>query len=139
MGFPAEDLAGLYRWFSTASQTRFPNAPGKGFSSHAGYQYAASSAFYAGGAPSGGSGVVVCYPAVLEKTIVGLATMADIQRATLILTPNTVAVRQWISEILDKTDIPREMVGEYTGEAQRHLPHYGKHLSNSYLPSHYQA
>ena len=48
--------------------------------------------------------------------------MADIQRATLILTPNTVAVRQWISEILDKTDIPPEMVGEYTGDRKDICP-----------------
>jgi len=48
--------------------------------------------------------------------------MADVQRATLILTPNTVAVRQWINEIIDKTDIPAEMVGEYTGERKEIAP-----------------
>src|SRR5438105_10369858 len=85
------------------------------------YQNAAAAAFYAGGAPSGGSGVVVL-PCGAGKTIVGLATIADIQRATLILTPNTVAVRQWISEILDKTDVPPEMVGEYTGERKDICP-----------------
>ena len=61
-------------------------------------------------------------PCGAGKTIVGLPTMADIQRATLILTPNTVAVRQWISEILDKTDIPPEMVGEYTGDRKDICP-----------------
>ncbi len=85
------------------------------------YQYAAAGAFYANGAPSGGSGVVVL-PCGAGKTIVGLAAMADIQRATLILTPNTVAVRQWIHEILDKTDIPPEIVGEYTGERKDICP-----------------
>src|ERR1051326_7618165 len=48
--------------------------------------------------------------------------MADIQRATLILTPNTIAVRQWIQEILDKTDIPPEMIGEYTGDRKEICP-----------------
>ncbi len=93
---------------------------GKPFAPRA-YQRAASAAFYAGGAPSGGSGVVVL-PCGAGKTIVGLTTMADIQRATLILTPNTVAVRQWIHEILDKTNIPPEMVGEYTGERKEIAP-----------------
>jgi DNA excision repair protein ERCC-3 len=48
--------------------------------------------------------------------------MAAIQRATLILTPNTIAVRQWIAEILDKTDIPPEMIAEYTGERKDIAP-----------------
>jgi DNA excision repair protein ERCC-3 len=48
--------------------------------------------------------------------------MAQVQRATLILTPNTVAVRQWIAEIIDKTDIPPEMVGEYTGDRKEIAP-----------------
>ncbi len=61
-------------------------------------------------------------PCGAGKTIVGLATMSDIQRATLILTPNTIAVRQWISEILDKTDIPPELVGEYTGDRKEICP-----------------
>src|SRR5438552_6330466 len=95
-------------------------AEGKTFEPRA-YQYAASAAFYAGGAPSGGSGAVVL-PCGAGKTIVGLVTMADIQRATLILTPNTIAVRQWIQEIIDKTDIPPEMVGEYTGERKDIAP-----------------
>jgi DNA excision repair protein ERCC-3 len=64
----------------------------------------------------------VVLPCGAGKTIVGLATMADIQRATLILTPNTIAVRQWIQEILDKTDIPPEMVGEYTGDRKEICP-----------------
>src|SRR5260370_22673158 len=99
---------------------RTSTAAGKEFQP-GGYQYGASAAFYAGGAPSGGSGVVVL-PCGAGKTIVGLATIADIQRATLILTPNTVAVRQWINEIIDKTDIPAEMVGEYTGERKDIAP-----------------
>ncbi len=120
MGFPAEDLAGYTDGSGLPLKLVSPTHQGKAFEPR-GYQYAASSAFYAGGAPSGGSGVVVL-PCGAGKTIVGLATMADIQRATLILTPNTVAVRQWISEILDKTDIPPEMVGEYTGERKDICP-----------------
>ncbi len=120
IGFPAEDLAGytdgspLPMRLHSTTRMGIPFAPRT-------YQHAASAAFYAGGAPSGGSGVVVL-PCGAGKTIVGLVTMADIQRATLILTPNTVAVRQWINEIIDKTDVPPEMVAEYTGERKEIAP-----------------
>ncbi len=120
IGFPAEDLAGYTDGSPLPMKLRSETTTGKLFKPRD-YQFAASGAFYAGGAPSGGSGVVVL-PCGAGKTIVGLATMADIQRATLILTPNTVAVRQWISEILDKTDVPPEMVGEYTGERKDIAP-----------------
>lgn len=120
IGFPAEDLAGYTDGSALPLHLRPETLLGKSFEPR-GYQYAAAGAFYAGGAPSGGSGVVVL-PCGAGKTIVGLATMADVQRATLILTPNTVAVRQWIQEIIDKTDIPPEMVGEYTGERKDIAP-----------------
>ena len=120
IGFPAEDLAGYTDGSPLPLKLEPTTREGKDFEPR-NYQYAASAAFYANGAPSGGSGVVVL-PCGAGKTIVGLAAMADIQRATLILTPNTVAVRQWIHEILDKTDIPPEMVGEYTGERKDICP-----------------
>lgn len=114
IGFPAEDLAGYTDGSALPIQLKSETLQGLAFEPRK-YQYAASAAFYAGGAPSGGSGVVVL-PCGAGKTIVGLVTITDIQRATLILTPNTVAVRQWIHEIIDKTDISPEMIGEYTGE-----------------------
>ncbi len=120
MGFPAEDLAGYTDGSPLPIKLRAETLQGITFEPRK-YQFAASAAFYAGGAPSGGSGVVVL-PCGAGKTIVGLVTIADIQRATLILTPNTVAVRQWISEIINKTDIPPEMVGEYTGERKEICP-----------------
>ncbi len=120
IGFPAEDLAGYTDGSPLPLLLQAETRQGKVFEPRA-YQKAASAAFYAGGAPSGGSGVVVL-PCGAGKTIVGLATMAAIQRATLILTPNTVAVRQWINEILDKTNIPSEMVGEYTGDRKEIAP-----------------
>jgi DNA excision repair protein ERCC-3 len=120
MGFPAEDLAGYTDGSPLPFKLRSETLTGKPFLPRA-YQSAAASAFYAGGAPSGGSGAVVL-PCGAGKTIVGLVTMATIQRATLILTPNTVAVRQWIAELLDKTDIPPEMIAEYTGERKDIAP-----------------
>src|SRR5947199_8048337 len=120
IGFPAEDLAGYTDGSPLPMHLRPTTLQGKEFAPRL-YQNAAAAAFYAGGAPSGGSGVVVL-PCGAGKTIVGLAAIADIQRATLILSPNTIAVRQWISEILDKTNIPPEMVGEYTGERKDIAP-----------------
>jgi DNA excision repair protein ERCC-3 len=120
MGFPAEDLAGYTDGSPLPVSLRKETMQGKEFEPR-GYQTAAAAAFYAGGALSGGSGVVVL-PCGAGKTIVGLAAIANVQRATLILTPNTIAVRQWISELLDKTDIPPEMVGEYTGERKEIAP-----------------
>jgi DNA excision repair protein ERCC-3 len=120
IGFPAEDLAGYTDGSPLPMKLVSITAEGKDFEPRA-YQYGASAAFYAGGAPSGGSGVVVL-PCGAGKTIVGLVTMADIQRATLILSPNTIAVRQWIQEIIDKTDIPPEMIGEYTGDRKEICP-----------------
>src|SRR6266436_582997 len=120
IGFPAEDLAGYTDGSPLPMKLRTVTADGKIFEPRA-YQYGASAVFYAGGAPSGGSGVVVL-PCGAGKTIVGLITMADIQRATLILSPNTIAVRQWIQEIIDKTDVPPEMIGEYTGERKEICP-----------------
>lgn len=120
MGFPAEDLAGYSDGSPLPMKLRHETLQGLSFAPRA-YQIAATGAFYASGAPSGGSGVVVL-PCGAGKTIVGITTMAEIQRATLILTPNTVAVRQWISEIIDKTDIAPEMVAEYTGDRKEIAP-----------------
>jgi DNA excision repair protein ERCC-3 len=120
IGFPAEDLAGYTDGSPLPMKLKSVTTEGNSFEPRA-YQFGASAAFYAGGAPSGGSGVIVL-PCGAGKTIVGLATMADIQRATLILTPNTIAVRQWIQEIIDKTNVPPEMIGEYTGDRKEICP-----------------
>jgi DNA excision repair protein ERCC-3 len=44
-----------------------------------------------------------------------MAVMAAMQCSTLILTPHTVAVRQWLAELLDKTTLTEEEIGEYSG------------------------
>ncbi len=120
IGFPAEDLAGYTDGSPLPIRLLDTTRAGMPFAPRA-YQQAASDAFYAGGAPGGGSGAVVL-PCGAGKTIVGLATIADIQRATLILTPNTIAVRQWINELLDKTDIDPGLIAEYTGERKDIAP-----------------
>jgi DNA excision repair protein ERCC-3 len=114
LGFPAEDLAGYTDGTTLSLQLRPLALSGQEFRLR-GYQEAAIAAFHANGAPSGGSGVVVL-PCGAGKTMVGMGAMARLQRATLILSPNTVAVRQWISELLDKTTLTPDQIGEYTGE-----------------------
>jgi DNA excision repair protein ERCC-3 len=44
-----------------------------------------------------------------------MSVMERLQSSTLILTPNTVAVRQWIEELLDKTSLTPDDIGEYSG------------------------
>ena len=78
------------------------------------YQTDSLSAFVGGGLPGSGYGVVVL-PCGAGKTIVGMAAMAAIGAKTLIITTNVAAVHQWIDELLDKTDLGEDQVGEYTG------------------------
>ena len=114
IGYPAQDLAGYTEGERLVFNVRDRTASGGPFALRE-YQQSSVDAFYAGGSASGGSGVIVL-PCGAGKTIVGLGAMAAIQRATLVLTPNTVAVRQWIAELLDKTTLTADQVGEYTGE-----------------------
>jgi DNA excision repair protein ERCC-3 len=114
IGFPAEDLAGYTEGAQLALDQRAITASHQPFSVR-GYQQAAVDAFHLGGSASGGCGVIVL-PCGAGKTIVGIGVIATLQRSTLILTPNTIAVRQWIQELLDKTTLTASQVGEYTGE-----------------------
>jgi len=114
IGYPAEDLAGYTEGTGLQFATRETTLAEQPFAMRP-YQTDAVAAFYANGAPSGGSGVVVL-PCGAGKTMVGIGAMEAVQRTTLILTPSTVAVRQWIAELLDKTTLTPDQVGEYTGE-----------------------
>src|SRR5207244_12546817 len=55
-------------------------------------------------------------PAGPGKTMGGIAAMALMQKSTLVLTTSITAVKQWIREILDKTDLKESEVTEYSGE-----------------------
>ncbi|MFD0697186.1 DNA repair helicase XPB [Paenibacillus sp. GCM10027628] len=68
-----------------------------------------------------GSGVLVL-PCGAGKTIVGIAAMARCSCATLILTSNVTSVRQWKREILEKTGLTEEQVGEYNGVCKEVRP-----------------
>src|SRR5690606_32309977 len=78
-------------------------------------------AFYAKGSNFGGSGVVVL-PCGAGKTVVAIGAMHACQTHTLVLTTNTVALRQWKEEILDKTTLTADQIGEYSGESKEIRP-----------------
>ena len=69
----------------------------------------------------GGSGVVVL-PCGAGKTIVGAAVMAKAQATTLILVTNTVSARQWKHELLKRTSLTEEEIGEYSGARKEIRP-----------------
>jgi len=85
------------------------------------YQKMAAEAFYYSGSALGGHGVVVL-PCGAGKTIVALDLLSKIKTYTLILTTSVVAVHQWIKEILDKTTLTENEVGEYTGDLKEIKP-----------------
>jgi DNA excision repair protein ERCC-3 len=120
VGYPAEDLAGYVAGEALSIRLRERTLSGQPFVLRH-YQREAADIFYAAGGAHGGSGVVVL-PCGAGKTIVGLAAMAQMQCATLILTPSTVAARQWRDELLDKTDLCAEDIGEYTGQVKQIRP-----------------
>jgi DNA excision repair protein ERCC-3 len=80
------------------------------------YQRDALDGFWAGG-----SGVVVL-PCGAGKTLVGAAAMAKAQATTLILVTNTVAGRQWKRELIARTSLTEEEIGEYSGERKEIRP-----------------
>jgi DNA excision repair protein ERCC-3 len=120
IGFPVDDRGGYRRGDALAIALRSETRAGRPFGLRA-YQAGAAQAFHAGGSVLGGSGVVVL-PCGAGKTVVAIGVMNLVGEKTLILTTNTVAVRQWRMEILDKTSLSPEDVGEYTGDAKSIRP-----------------
>ena len=103
LGWPAEDLAGY-----TPGIPHEIDLVQDGWNLRD-YQALAVEKFW-----DGGSGVVVL-PCGAGKTIVGAATMAKANTNTLILVTNTVSARQWKSELLKRTTLTEEEIGEYSG------------------------
>lgn len=117
MGYPVEDLAGYTRGANLEFSFRETMASSEDPFTLRPYQMEAAEIFHAGGTEKGGSGVIVL-PCGAGKTIVGMACMQKLQTQTLILTTNTIAVRQWRNELLDKTWLKPDEVGEYTGDSK---------------------
>ncbi len=110
VGWPAEDLAGY------VDGEAHPIALDESDWKLRDYQRKAAEAFWAGG-----SGVVVL-PCGAGKTLVGAAAMAHAQATTLILVTNTVAGRQWKRELIARTSLTEEEIGEYSGERKEVRP-----------------
>lgn len=110
LGWPAEDLAG---YVDGAPHPILLNEDGWSLRP---YQKLATENFWAGG-----SGVVVL-PCGAGKTLVGAAAMATSCTTTLILVTNTVSARQWKDELLKRTSLTEDEIGEYSGAVKEVRP-----------------
>ena len=110
LGWPAEDWAGYVDGEAHAialDQTDWTLRE---------YQKEAAQSFW-----DGGSGVVVL-PCGAGKTLVGAAAMALAQSTTLILVTNTVSARQWKHELVKRTSLTEDEIGEYSGARKEVRP-----------------
>ena len=110
LGWPAEDFAGYVD--GQAHEIALQEGDWK----IRPYQALAAEGFW-----HGGSGVVVL-PCGAGKTIVGAAAMAHAKATTLILVTNTVAARQWRDELLKRTTLNEDEIGEYSGAKKEIRP-----------------
>lgn len=110
LGWPAEDVAGYVdgerHAIGLSTDTWQPRQ----------YQTEAAEGFW-----HGGSGVVVL-PCGAGKTIVGALAMSLAQATTLILVTNTVSARQWRDELLRRTTLTADEIGEYSGAKKEIRP-----------------
>lgn len=120
VGYPVEDVVGFREGAPLDVRLRETTRGGASFGLRD-YQRESADVFHQGGAPSGGHGVVVL-PCGAGKTVVGLAVLEKVGRTCLVLATNVTAARQWIREILDKTSLTEEQVGEYSGEVKEIRP-----------------
>jgi len=111
LGWPAEDFAGYTE--GTPHEIDLSSADDWKIRD---YQSKAVEKFWAGG-----SGVVVL-PCGAGKTIVGAAAMATAKTNTLILVTNTVSARQWKNELLRRTSLTEDEIGEYSGSVKEVKP-----------------
>lgn len=110
LGWPAEDYAGY------VDGEAHPIALDETAWHLRAYQREAAESFW-----HGGSGVVVL-PCGAGKTLVGAAAMAEAQATTLILVTNTVSARQWKDELVRRTSLTEDEIGEYSGAVKEIRP-----------------
>jgi len=113
IGWPVQDEAPLVKGEDLNINLKKQSLSGRPFSPRD-YQVTAAKAF--------GSHGVIVLPCGSGKTIVGMQIMSMLKTNTLILTTNVAAVHQWIEELLDKTDLTREQIAEYTGDSKSVAP-----------------
>lgn len=110
LGWPAEDYAGYVDGEAHAIELDETGWELRD------YQREAAESFW-----HGGSGVVVL-PCGAGKTIVGAAAMAQARATTLILVTNTVSARQWKDELVRRTSLTPDEIGEYSGSVKEIRP-----------------
>ncbi len=110
IGWPAEDFAGY-----VDGEAHPIELDQTGWTLRS-YQREAAESFW-----HGGSGVVVL-PCGAGKTIVGAAAMAQAKATTLILVTNTVSARQWKEELIRRTSLTEDEIGEYSGTRKEIRP-----------------
>ncbi len=110
LGWPAEDLAGY-----VDGEAHPIELVTDGWALRP-YQVEAVEGFW-----HGGSGVVVL-PCGAGKTLVGAGAMAQAKATTLILVTNTVAARQWRDELMRRTSLTDDEIGEYSGARKEIRP-----------------
>jgi DNA excision repair protein ERCC-3 len=120
LGYPVEDLGGYIEGKAYDMSLRKLTSSGEELLIRD-YQKEASEIFYSEGTAKGGSGVIVL-PCGAGKTVTAMAVMDKIKEETLILTTNITAVRQWKQELIDKMNIDKDDIGEYSGEIKEIKP-----------------
>jgi len=116
LGWPAEDLAGYVDGEAHAIDLDTGGTDGSPAWDLRPYQAEAVDGFW-----HGGSGVVVL-PCGAGKTLVGAGAMARARATTLILVTNTVSARQWKDELIKRTTLTEDEIGEYSGQRKEIRP-----------------
>jgi len=119
-GWPVRDEAPLVSGDNFEIKLRDTSLSGKPFAPRD-YQTEAARSVLGDGRPGTGYGVVAL-PCGSGKTIVGMVIMSLLKTNTLILTTNVAAVHQWIEELVDKTEISRDQIAEYSGDSKSVAP-----------------
>lgn len=114
LGWPVKDEAPLKDGEPLAISLRDTTVSGKPFVIRD-YQRTAAASLVGNKGPGTGFGTIVL-PCGSGKTVVGMTVMEMLATSTLILTTNVAAVHQWADELVDKTTLTREEIGEYTGD-----------------------
>ena len=120
LGWPVQDEAPLSKGEDLEINLRENCLSGRAFVPRD-YQMTAAHSVVGSGGLGSGYGVVVL-PCGSGKTIVGMLIMSMLKTNTLILTTNVAAVHQWIEELLDKTELTKEQIAEYSGDSKSVAP-----------------
>ncbi|MBR1615721.1 MAG: DEAD/DEAH box helicase [Treponema sp.] len=120
MGWPVKDDVPMGDGEPLEINLRETTLSGKPFAIRQ-YQREAAESIVGDKGPGTGFGTIVL-PCGAGKTIVGMTTMSLLKTNTLVITTNISAVHQWIDELLDKTNLTRDDIAEYTGESKTIKP-----------------